>query len=46
MLNDLHYNLAVFKLYLDCIVDIRYFAGGKLDIDYRAYYPSDNSVFH
>ena len=46
MLDRLHDDLAVRELYLDRIVYIRHFTGGKLDIYDRPYDPSDNSVLH
>ena len=46
VLNSLHDDLLVLELYLDRIINIRQFTGGKLDVNNRAYDPSDYSVFH
>ena len=46
MLHSLHDDLAVFKLHLYCVIDIRHLAGRKLYVNDRAYDPSDDAVFH
>ena len=46
VLHSLHDDLLVLELYLDRIINIRQFTGGKLDVNNRAYDPSDYSVFH